>query len=532
MSQWSREELNALCRADFCAFVQRVFDTLHPGTEYKDNWHIRYITSALQRCIEGPSKRLAINLPPRNMKSIIASVALPLFILGRNPAARIICVSYGQDLADTFARNRLTIARSDWYQEVFPDMQLAERQAVSEFATKQQGFCLATSVGGALTGRGADYIILDDPLKPEEALSESSRERVNSFFSNTLYSRLDDKANGRIVLVMQRLHQNDLVGHVLEMEPWDRIVLPAIAQEAETIAFDTFAGREVVSRQEGEALHPARESLETLQRLRNVMGSYNFDAQYLQAPSPLGGGIVKQSWFRWYSPPELPQRFEQVIQSWDTAAKPTELSNYSVCTTWGLFQRRIYLLDVYRQRLAYPDLKRAVAAWRSRFSAAVVLIEDKSSGTALLQDLRAEGVAGIHAYQPVGDKIMRMNAQSATIESGLVYLPNQASWLDDYLLELTTFPAGRFSDQTDSTSQALDWIKQNGQVTPEQWFAIWNRSRGIQSAPGSMIRLKALAGVKNFCVLNSGIRSVDDDGTALVTQEMASLLLKSGWTVA
>lgn len=533
MDNFRPEELRAALRRDFHSFVQRVFDTLNPGETFHDNWHLRYIASALQDCVEGPTKRLIINLPPRNLKSIIASVAFPLFILGHDPTARVICVSYGQELADTFARQRLIIARSDWYHELFPNMRLADRQAVSEFATTQQGFCLATSIGGALTGRGADYIVLDDPLKPEDALSDALRERVNDYFANTLYTRLNDKTNGRIILVMQRLHQLDLVNHVQTKEAWDSIVLSAIAAEDLRIEFETFAGREVVDRKAGEALHAAREPLDALNRIRGNLGPYNFDAQYLQVPSPLGGGMVKRSWFQTYTALDKPERFDQIVQSWDTASKPSELNSYSVCTTWGVIQGRIYLLHVHRQRMDYPTLKQAVMSLRARFNATVVLIEDKSSGTSLIQELIAAGIPGIQGYKPSDNKVMRMSAQTSTIHSGLVYLPDQAPWLEDYLAEITTFPACRFTDQTDSTSQALDYIRQQSIWTLDKMKSLISHYSARPRPRSQMVRLKAPPGSSpNFCVLNSGMRTVDADGTALVTQDQAELLLRSGWTPA
>jgi hypothetical protein len=211
----------------------------------------------------------------------------------------------------------------------------SDRQAVQELTTTQQGFRLATSVGGVLTGRGANYIILDDPQKPDEALSDTQRKNANDWFDHTLYSRLNDKKTGCIILIMQRLHEDDLVGHVLSMkEPWSLIRFPAIAEEDETHLVQTPYGTRRFARRAGEALHAGREPLELLNRIRETVGEYNFAAQYQQTPSPLGGGLVKGEWFRTYTN-DLPSKFEMVFQSWDTANKPSELSDYSAGTTWG-----------------------------------------------------------------------------------------------------------------------------------------------------------------------------------------------------
>jgi len=235
-----------------------------------------------------------------------------------------------------------TILASAWYQALFPHTRLSsERQAIQEFMTTRQGFRLSTSVGGVLTGRGADFIVIDDPLKPDEALSDTTRKAVNDWFDHTLYSRLNDKRNGCIILIMQRLHQDDLVGHVLGVEPWKVIRLPAIAEEHETHLIQTPYGTRPVQRRAGESLHPEREPLEVLNHLREAQGEYNFSGQYQQAPAPLGGGLVKAEWFKTYTANELPDaKFEMVLQSWDTANKPTELSDYSVSSTWGVKDKR------------------------------------------------------------------------------------------------------------------------------------------------------------------------------------------------
>jgi len=196
-----------------------------------------------------------------------------------------------------------------------------------------------------------------------------------------------------------------------------------------------------------------------LEQIRRTIGEYNFAGQYQQAPSPLGGGIVKATWFRHYMPSELPQSFDRVVQSWDTANKASELSDFSVCTSWGIKGKELYLIDVFRRRLEYPELKRAVCEQYEQFRPSVVLIEDKASGTQLIQELTREGLFAVTRYKPQSDKVMRMHAQTAMIENGFVRLPEKAPWLAQYLNELTVFPNGRHDDQVDSTSQMLDWFK-------------------------------------------------------------------------
>lgn len=325
--------------------------------------------------------------------------------------------------------------------------------------TTAGGSRLATSVGGVLTGRGGDLIIIDDPLKASDALSDSKREAVNDWFDASVLSRLNDKRNGQIMLVMQRLHEHDLTGHVLGRSNWDVVRFPAIAEEDEEHDYCTPWGPRVFTRREGDVLQPERESREILENLRQELGTYNFASQYQQSPIPPGGGLIKIHWFKHYEPDQLSIKFDRIVQSWDTANKVSELSNCSVCTTWGILNSNFFLLHVLRKRLEFPDLKRAVKEQQQVFSVDVVLIEDQASGTQLIQDLLREGFYYVTGYVPSGDKVMRMHAQTALIENGSVYLPTSAYWLDEYLRELAAFPQGRYDDQVDSTSQFLGWYK-------------------------------------------------------------------------
>jgi predicted phage terminase large subunit-like protein len=454
----TKAEFRALLRTDFTSFIERGFYQLNPTTKLLMNWHIEVMADKLDACRRGIIKRLIINVSPRSLKSLCASVALPAWILGHNPAEQVLCVSYGQELADKLARDCRTIMTTGWYQDLFATRLSQQKQSVAEFVTTAGGYRMATSVGGVLTGRGANFIIIDDSLKPVEALSDALRRSANDWYDNTLYSRLNDKRTGCIILIMQRLHEDDLVGHVLEREGWEVLSFPAIAEQDERYLIETPYGQRRFARRAGEALHPEREPLNVLASIRASIGERNFVSQYLQAPAPLEGGLVKRGWFKTYTDLELPESFDQIVQSWDSANSPTELANYSVCTTWGIKGKRIYLLHVYRKRVGYPELKRAVHEQAALHKATLVLIEDKASGTQLCQELINEGLRIVKAVRPEGDKVMRFNAQTATIENGFVYLPREASWLADYIHEITSFPSSKYNDQADSTSQALAWI--------------------------------------------------------------------------
>ena len=454
-------EYRAMLRSDFNGFIERSFYELNPTTPFQSNWHLEVIVAELEACRRGETKRLIINVPPRSLKSLCASIAFPAWLLGHDSSAQIICSSYGQELANKLSSDCRNLLASSFYQDLFSTRLSTHRQALQEFTTTKNGFRMATSVGGVLTGRGADFLIIDDPLKPDDALSNTQRKACNEWFDHSLYSRLNNKKDGCIILIMQRLHEDDLVGHVLSVEPWKVIRFPAIADEDETHMIETPYGTRRFKRRAGEALHPEREPLEVLNHIREALGEYNFAGQYLQAPAPVGGGLVKAEWFKIYTAADAPQKFEMILQSWDTANKPTELSDYSVCTTWAIKEKHIYLLNVCRRRLGYPELKRLVREQAEAFRPTTILIEDKASGTQLIQELISEELHSVKKYESTMNKIMRMHSVTSTIENGFVHLPEKAFWLGEYLHELMTFPKGKNDDQADSTSQALDWFKNN-----------------------------------------------------------------------
>ena len=458
----SVDECQFLMRRDLMSFIERSFYELNPQTAFSKSPHIEVLASRLEDCRQGKTKRLIVNLPPRSLKSHAVTVTFPAWLLGHSPATQIICASCGQDLADKHARDCRSLMASEFYRTLFPRTRLSpEKQSVNEFLTTALGFRMSTSVGGVLTGRGADLIILDDPLKPDDALSEAKRTGANEWYSNTLLSRLNSKEAGVIIIVMQRLHQDDLVGHAMHQQDWEVLSFPAIAEEDEVHLIENAWGRRQFKRKTGEVLQPDRESRLTLEGIKATIGSYNFASQYQQSPIPVGGAIVKTEWLKYCEAGDLPSNFSCVLQSWDTANKSGELNDFSACTTWGAFYDRYYLLDVFRQRLDYPDLERAVLDQARKHHADIVLIEDKASGTQLIQSLKAGGMYGIEPYDPPpgSDKILRLYAQTAEFESGRVILPRSAPWLDEYIRELTSFPGSKYDDQVDSTTQALDHLK-------------------------------------------------------------------------
>src|SRR5215475_6534069 len=279
----------ALLRTDLRYFVWKSFGTVMPGTPYLPNWHIDAIVHQLMQVHAGGTPRLLINQPPRSLKSICVSVAYVAWLLGHDPTRRIIVVSYSNEFAAELHRQFRMVIDAPWYRALFPAMRPA-KDSGTELVTTAGGSRYATSVGGTLTGRGADLIIVDDPLKAEEAMSEPARRRVIDWYGGTLVSRLNDKENGPIVVVMQRLHENDLAGHLLGQGGWEHLDLPAIAVEDSVIPI---GDNKVFTRGQGEVLHPARESREVLDRIKAEIGSLKFSAQYQQQPVPLEGNILR-----------------------------------------------------------------------------------------------------------------------------------------------------------------------------------------------------------------------------------------------
>ncbi len=444
--------LRACLRQDLSIYLEKVFMTLEPGTAYQHNWHLEHLAWQLQRVAKGEIKRLIICVPPRSMKSITVSVAFTAWLMGHDPTKRIICASYADDLARKLSTDTRTVLESPWHRELFPGLRLtSKRPRGSELITTRQGYRLALGMGGSILGRGADLIIVDDPIKATDVVSEAERRRVNDAFDSSLYTRLNDKKSGAIVIIMQRLHQDDLVGHVLEKGDWEVVSIPAIEVEARDYQLSDDPAH-VYHRRAGEILHESREGRAELEATRRMQGSMTFSAQYQQAPVPPEGNIVRRDWLRCYETP--PDRFDFTLASWDTASTLSDHADYSVGTVWGAKGLDFYLLDVVRGRFEAPALRQQILTLAQRHGVDQTIVEDTELGRALAQDLRRSNYPVVLS-RPRHDKQARFLAQSARFEAGQVYVPQDAPWLADWISELLAFPNGRHDDQVDSTSQAL-----------------------------------------------------------------------------
>ena len=391
-------------------------------------------------------------MPPRALKSVCVSVAWPAWLLGNNPQTRIIAASYANSLSTKHSLDCRLLVSSSWYKKVFPKVKLApDQNQKHKFMTTQRGFRLSSSVGASVVGEGGNFLIMDDPISPAQAMSKASREMVNNWFEHTFSTRLDDKKKGVIVLVMQRLHRDDLSGYLLEKGGWEHLNLPAIATRPQIYGL----GKVRKTREIGELLHEEREDLALIERAKLELGSRAFAAQYQQCPLLEEGGMVRRDWLLRYG--ELPATPERIVQSWDTAIKTGANNDPSVCLTFYEFEGKSYLHHAWVKRLEYPDLKRFFYEHTEKHNPHAILLEDKASGQQLLQDVKRESHLPIIPMRPKVDKVTRFAAISAMIEAGKLILPTHAPWLADFEAELLAFPEAPHDDQVDALTQYLDW---------------------------------------------------------------------------
>ena len=440
----------ALLAHNLNAFCEFAFGVVRPGVRFKRNRHLEAMAEKLSQVAGGRIRRLIITLPPRNLKSLYSSVALPAWFLGHNPWERVVVVSYSDFLARQHANDFRRLVNDPTYQSTFPAMRL-DRDTDREISTTKRGKRIATSIEGTLTGIGGNLIIIDDPIKPGDAMSESVRARVIEWYRSTLLSRGDDKTAMRIIVVMQRVHENDLVGYLLEQGGFDVLNLPAIAQRAAT--YELGDGR-LYTRQRGELLHPEHEPAEALLELKRNMGPIAFSAQYQQSPMPPGGRIIKRKWLKSYDDVR-PQSGDRIIMSWDIALSETESGDYSACVVLLRRCEVFYVLEVVRGRFPFDTLKQKVMEVKRRYDSPTLLIEDSPISRGLIQSLREQSI-NVTVYKPDTDKRARVIAQSDLFAGGSIRLPRRAAWLEEFTAELLAFP-GRHDDQVDALTQGLAW---------------------------------------------------------------------------
>jgi predicted phage terminase large subunit-like protein len=430
---------------------------VRPGIAFRPNWHLEATAHKLHQVASGRCRRLIITMPPRNLKSLMTSVALPAWLLGHQPAERAVVISYSDTLARSLANDFRLVVRDEQYQRAFPAMRVA-RESDRELTTTRRGRRLASSIEGTLTGFGGNLIVIDDPLKTSDAMSEAVRARVIDWYRSTLLSRGDDKQKTRIVLVMQRVNELDLAGYLIEQGGFELLDLPAIAQRDEV--YDLGDGRQY-HRVKGEILHPSHEPAEVLAELRREMGPIAFSAQYQQKPIPFGGKIVKRKWLARYDRLNL-EPGDRILLSWDIALTESGTGDYSAGLV--LIQRgeRFYVFHVVRGRFPFDTLKSKILELRAQYGGSALLIEESPISYGLIQAIRQKGI-NVVKIKPNSDKQARLIAQSDLFAGGSILLPQKAAWLEEFEAELLAFP-GRFDDQVDALTQALAWARQRSRV--------------------------------------------------------------------
>jgi predicted phage terminase large subunit-like protein len=441
-----------LSQKKFIKFVEKVWPTFISGAHHKR------MAEAFERVANGTCKRLIINMPPRHTKSEFASYLLPAWFLGKYPGKKVIQASHTAELAVGFGRKVRNLVDSDVYHEIFPELSLqSDSKAAGRWNTSKGGDYFAIGVGGAVTGKGADVLIIDDPHSEQEAAMAASNpevyDKVIEWYTSGPRQRL--QPGGAIVIVMTRWSQRDLTGQVLKSaaqrsgEDWEVIEFPAILPS-------------------GNPLWPQFWSFEELEALRNELPNAKWQAQYQQNPVGNESAIVKRDWWQIWEE-DRPPACEYILQTWDTAFEKNNRADYSAGTTWGVFKNdedhgnsNLILLNTYKKRVEYPDLKRDVLKEYNMYEPDGVLIEKKASGAPLIYDLRAMGIP-VQEFTPGKgqDKVARLNAVSDIIASGKVWVPN-TRWAEELVDEIAEFPSGEHDDLVDATTLALMRFRQGG----------------------------------------------------------------------
>ena len=442
------------------AYVEQAWPILEPETPFQPNWHIDLLVEYLEAVSAGEIRHLLINVPPRSMKSLLVSVFWPTWEWIRRPGSRWICVSYAEALATKHSMDRRTVLQSDWYQSRWGDrVQLAiDQNAKGEFLNTRRGAMIATSIAGSITGKGGDCIIVDDLHNPQQVESDTQRDTAITYFRQTLSTRLNDKKTGAIVVVMQRLHENDLSALCQDLG-YTHVCLPAEAESRTEIVFPR--SKRVVVRDCGELLWPTREGRDELNMQKRMLGSAAYAGQYQQRPAPAGGTIFQRDWFRFYD--ELP-RLQCLTLSWDLAFKDKPENDFVVGLAGGQHGADMYIVDRVKGHWSFTETYRQMEAFARRHPRHhEIVVEDAANGPAIVSSL-GQRLSRLMTLKPEGGKLARAHAVQPLVEAGNVYLPNprphgrlapERAWVEDFLHQLTVFPHGAHDDDVDAFTQLL-----------------------------------------------------------------------------
>jgi predicted phage terminase large subunit-like protein len=475
---YARERLRSV---DYWGFFTRAWKHLQPATPLIENWHMKYLCEIVQkeaeRIARGESKTIdyIINVPPRSLKSSIFAMFLVAWVWSRFPAQKFLTASYSGDLALEHAVQSRRLIQTPWYQDMFGDRfsLTGDQNVKSYFENDHSGYRISTSVGGSGTGRGGDWTIIDDPLSADEAESEVLRKRAVDWFRQTIYSRLNDQRTGVRIIVMQRLHEEDLTGYLLanHAKDWELICLPAEIS-------DNVTPKSLRSRYVSGVLFPARLGKVLLDDMRGAMGAYEFAGQYQQRPSPQEGGIFKRHHWKFWQPKgarlpsvpvtvgdqfytcpvvDLPDDFEDEVISWDCAFKDKKSSDYVAGGVVGMLDEEMFLIDLDMSKKDFVATSAAVLRMSQKYpEASASLVEDAANGPAVVNDL-AKVVPGLVAVSVVGEsKYSRAQPLSRRQQAGQVYLPHPslAPWVGVIIDQFAAFPNAAYDDAVDMFSQA------------------------------------------------------------------------------
>lgn len=468
----ARDDLNA-----YCSYIEIPGAPINDAPDCEQFYpetvipaeHHRLLNDTLMKVERKEIPRLMVFMPPGSAKSTYGTVTFPTWFMGRKRGRNVICASYASDLAIKFGRKCRQITRSRQYSELFDAELTADNKAAHDWSITNTSTYMAAGIMAGITGNRADGIVIDDPLKGrEQADSITIREKIWEEYKASVLTRL--KPGGFVVIIQTRWHEDDLSGRILPAD-WAGQSGWVTARDGERwyvicLAAQCERGDDPLGRPLGAWLWTDWFTPAHWEQMKRTQGERNWSSLYQQRPTPSEGGMVKRAWPQRYSVP--PSEPLMIVQSIDSAYKPAQVNDPSVISTWAVTRFGYYLLDVWKDRLTYPDLKRTVINSAAKWRPNAILIEDKASGQSLIQELRADTRLPVVAIEPEGDKVSRMNGVSSLFEAGQVYLPHEAPWLLDYEAELFAFPLSTHDDQVDSTSQFLRWIHSK-QVELEAW---------------------------------------------------------------
>lgn len=465
---------------DFRKFVKMAWPLLEPATPYVGNWHIDAICEHLQACIDGEFKRLIINIPPRHMKSLLVSVFWPAWLWTSRPSLKFLVASYGQDIAQRDADKMRSLVKDPWYTDRWAIRMRPSRDATLAFENTRRGGRISTTVGGSGTGQGGDIVIIDDPLKATDAFSTVARNEVKTWHDSTIARAFNNLDTGIEVVIMQRLHEEDLTGHLLGRSQWHHLCLPARYEPSHP-----FVWPDDPRTTEGELLWPSHINEQNLENLAEEM-NFHIAGQLQQRPASLEGEILKRAWWRFYprdqDPNDLDQikhfpKFERIVDSWDLPLKDGETNDNGSGQVWGIHRADRYLLRCVKQKMNALSAKVAIAEthrWVEERWPRVphtVLIEKAAAGPEVILMLKRE-IPGVTEYNPGdgGKKERRALSAAVPLESHNVFVrgslqPDLPSGYDapaevaDLIEECANFPFGQFDDQVDAFSQAMNWAR-------------------------------------------------------------------------